>query len=308
MSRRKLAAGLAAAAGTAVVLTSAFLIVDQAAAMRRAEPEAARLEALEERARTDAGVVAELDAERERQTEVSMAREARNRRLGYGLLGAVVVFLVAENWRGKSPPTPLFQRGEKSPVSLRLGRLFSPSFEKEGGRGEDFLEPTGESPSIRKGSQEPDLDEVDAVVAREGRGRESAIPILQALQRHYRYLPEAALRRVVELTEITPAQLAGVASFYAQFRRTPMGDRHVRVCHGTACHVAGVGPIMDELHRRLDIPPGGDTDPGGRFTLDPVACLGCCSLAPVLMIDDDVAGRLTPAAAYDVLASGKGGR
>jgi NADH:ubiquinone oxidoreductase subunit E len=304
MSRRRLGAGLAAAAGTAAVLTSAFLIGGQVAAMRRAPAEAARLEALEERVRTDPEAAVELEAERERQTVRSVAREARNRRLGYGLLAAVAAFLAAENWRRasaasprKSPLTPLSQRGEPE------GRpSASPSFRKGGGRGEDFRAQRGPLFSL------DDVDAVDAVVAREGRGRESAIPILQALQRHYRYLPEAALRRVCELTEITPAQLAGVASFYAQFRRTLMGDHRVRLCHGTACHVAGVGPIRDELVRRLAIPPGDDTDPERRFTLDPVACLGCCSLAPVMMVDDDVAGRLTPSTAYELLVAGKESR
>jgi NADH:ubiquinone oxidoreductase subunit E len=77
----------------------------------------------------------------------------------------------------------------------------------------------------------------------------------------------------------------------------------VRVCHGTACHVAGVDPVMDEMRRRQGIPSGDDTDPGRRFTLDPVACLGCCSLAPVMMVDGDVAGRLTPATACATLAA-----
>ena len=77
----------------------------------------------------------------------------------------------------------------------------------------------------------------------------------------------------------------------------------MRICHGTACHVAGIGPITDELRRRLEIPDDGDSDAEMRFTLDPVNCLGCCSLAPVLMVDDHVAGRLTPTSALQALAA-----
>ena len=110
-----------------------------------------------------------------------------------------------------------------------------------------------------------------------------------------------ALARVCERTEITPAQIAGTSSFYAQFRRSPVGRYVVRVCHGTACHVAGAEQITSELRRHLEIPPGEDTDPRRRFTLDPVACLGCCSLAPVMMIEDETVGRLSPARARQAL-------
>ena len=145
------------------------------------------------------------------------------------------------------------------------------------------------------------LEFVDEVVAREGRMPEAAIPILQAIQTHYRYLPDEALQRVCELTDIAPAQIAGTSSFYAQFRRSPVGKHVVRVCHGTACHVSGARQITDELRRNLNIPEGEDTDPDRMFTLDEVACLGCCSLAPVLMVDDHTAGKLTPASACEAL-------
>jgi len=138
-------------------------------------------------------------------------------------------------------------------------------------------------------------------VTRLGRGREAAIPILQAIQTHYRYLPDEALRRVCELTEITPAQITGTSSFYAQFRRSPVGRHVVRVCHGTACHVAGAEQITQELRRHLEIAPEEDTDSLRLFTIDRVACLGCCSLAPVMMIEDETAGRLSPAGARQAL-------
>ncbi len=148
---------------------------------------------------------------------------------------------------------------------------------------------------------ELDLSFVDQVVAQIGRGKEAAIPLLQAIQDHYRYLPDEALRRVCELTEITPAEIAGTSSFYGQFRRSPVGEHIVRVCHGTACHVSGARQITEELRRYLAIPDGEDTDGARLFTLDEVACLGCCSLAPVLMVDGHTAGKLTPATACDAL-------
>ena len=84
---------------------------------------------------------------------------------------------------------------------------------------------------------------MDDLVARYGTDTEAAIPILQAIQSHYRYLPDEALRRVAERTEITPAQIAGTSSFYAQYRRSPVGRHVVRICHGTACHVKGAGAL-----------------------------------------------------------------
>jgi NADH-quinone oxidoreductase subunit F len=138
-----------------------------------------------------------------------------------------------------------------------------------------------------------DLQFVDEAVARLGRGQEAAIPILQALQEHYRYLPSEALRRVCDLTEITPAQIVGIGTFYNQFRHRPMGRHLISVCHGTACHVKGAGPVHDALSRHLGIAGDADTDPRGIFTVQKVACLGCCTLAPVMQIDGITYGHMT---------------
>ncbi len=132
------------------------------------------------------------------------------------------------------------------------------------------------------------------MVEETGRDREAVIPILQRLQEHYRYLPEAALERVCELTEITPAQLEGVATFYTQFRHHPVGEHLIRICHGTACHVKGADRVNDAIRRHLRIAPDDDTDPDGHFTVEKVACLGCCTLAPVMQIDGITYGHLTP--------------
>jgi len=140
---------------------------------------------------------------------------------------------------------------------------------------------------------EVDLTFVDEAVERIGRGREGLIPILQALQGHYGWLPEEALWRVCELTDIIPADISGVSTFYDQFRHSPVGEHVVQVCVGTACHVKGAGAILEGLREHLNVPPGDDTDPDGRFTLQKVACLGCCTLAPVARIEDVTYGHLT---------------
>ena len=145
-----------------------------------------------------------------------------------------------------------------------------------------------------KNNLDSDLSIVDTIVTECGRTPDSVIPILQKLQAHYRYLPEAALHRVCELTEITPASIAGVSTFYSQFRQKPVGRHIISICHGTACHVKGADHIHDALTRHLGIEGGADTDPAGLFTLERVACLGCCTLAPVIKIDQVTYGHLTP--------------
>ncbi len=144
---------------------------------------------------------------------------------------------------------------------------------------------------------EVDLNFVDQVVNRLGRDAQSLIPILQALQEHYGYLPEQALRRVCQITSITPAAVTGVSTFYAQFRHQPAGRHRVRICHGTACHVKGSEQLEDAVRRHLHIESGQDTDEQGEFTLERVGCLGCCTLAPVMQIDGVTYGHLTPDAA-----------
>jgi NADH-quinone oxidoreductase subunit F len=138
-----------------------------------------------------------------------------------------------------------------------------------------------------------DLTFVDETVARVGCEPEAVIPVLQAMQEHYGYLPEEALRRVSETTRITPAALSGVASFYDMFRHQPTGKNIVRVCTGTACHVTGAERVQDALRRHLHIKPGEDTDPDGQFTIEPVACLGCCTLAPVVKMGEHTHGHCT---------------
>ena len=152
-----------------------------------------------------------------------------------------------------------------------------------------------------------DLKYVDEAVERLGRAPDAVIPVLQSLQDHYGYLPEEALRRVCAITQITPAAIGGVSTFYDMFRHEPSGKHVIHVCHGTACHVGGAERVEDALRRHLRIPEGSDTDADRRFTIEPVACLGCCTLAPVVRIEEETIGYATaekvPAAIRDFLAS-----
>lgn len=138
-----------------------------------------------------------------------------------------------------------------------------------------------------------DLSFADQAVSRIGRTPDTVIPLLQAVQEHYGYLPEPVLEHICRKTEITPSAITGVASFYDMFRRQPVGRHLVRVCRGTACHVTGAERVEDALRRQLGIPAGGDTDPDGEYTIEGVACLGCCTLAPVVRIDQSTFGHVT---------------
>ncbi len=139
-----------------------------------------------------------------------------------------------------------------------------------------------------------DLSVVERLVEQHGRSREAAIPILQGLQAHFRYLPEEALERVCELSAIRPADLVGVATFFDHFRHRPAGLGAIRVCHGTACHVKGAERIQDALEDHLGVPRGEDTDPQRRYTIEKVACLGCCTIAPVVQVGAHTYGHVTP--------------
>ncbi|MBN2723590.1 MAG: NADH-quinone oxidoreductase subunit NuoE [Deltaproteobacteria bacterium] len=134
---------------------------------------------------------------------------------------------------------------------------------------------------------------VDSIVEQTGKGQEMAIPILQKIQEHFRYLPMGALERVCEVSDITPSQLYGVATFYSQFRLQPVGDIIIKVCHGTACHVGGAKTLTETLEDHFGVKDG-ETTPDMKFTIESVACVGCCSLAPVVVVGSDTFGKLTP--------------
>jgi NADH:ubiquinone oxidoreductase subunit E len=268
---------LAARIGGAVAaLCVALLLVDYGIARYRAPRDEKLITALQKQVKAEASLAPKLAAEQKRITSARKARKLRDTIAGYVLIAGASLFLYAAK--------RLLRGARRRAVSAEALVEIAPAAARSP------RTPAGAAPPI-------DLGFVDETVAKLGGGREAAIPLLQAIQAHYRYLPDEALRRLCEITEITPAQVAGTSSFYGQFRSRPVGKHIVKVCHGTACHVAGARQVTDELRRHLGIPEGSDTDPDRMFTVEEVACLGCCSLAPVLMVDEQTAGRLTPAAA-----------
>ncbi len=123
--------------------------------------------------------------------------------------------------------------------------------------------------------------------------RETLIPILQAVQDVFGYLPEDALGEIAAHLGVSTAKVYGVATFYNQFRLLPVGKHTIRVCRGTACHVRGSKLLLDNFADTLNVRPG-ETTPDGEFTLETVACLGACSIAPVVTVDDDFHGAVQP--------------
>jgi NADH-quinone oxidoreductase subunit E len=127
-----------------------------------------------------------------------------------------------------------------------------------------------------------------------GSEKEKVIPLLQEIQNRHGFLSQELVEAVAGEIGLPVSQLYGVATFYSQFRFSPIGKHLIKVCKGTACHVAGAEKLFSIITEDLGIDEGGTTE-DGLFTLESVACLGCCSLAPVVMIDDNIYGKLTPA-------------
>ena len=126
------------------------------------------------------------------------------------------------------------------------------------------------------------------------------IPLLQAAQDQYSYIPESVIYRISAITGTPASEIYGVVTFYTQFRLTPPGKHIIRVCDGTACHVNGSMTVINVLKDILKVDLD-ETTEDGVFTLQSVACLGCCSLAPVMMIDDETYGRLNPSTIKNII-------
>ncbi len=154
------------------------------------------------------------------------------------------------------------------------------------------------------------FEKVCEIIDRNGRDPARLIPILQAVQEEYRYLPEDILTLIATTLNVSPARVYGVVTFYAHFSLKPKGKYVVRVCDGTACHVKKSEGLLDALRRRLGLEPGRDTTGDMLFTVETVSCLGACGLAPVLVVNDQVHGQMTPekaAAVIDELMAQEGG-
>ncbi|MDR0682953.1 MAG: NAD(P)H-dependent oxidoreductase subunit E [Dysgonamonadaceae bacterium] len=145
-------------------------------------------------------------------------------------------------------------------------------------------------------------EKTDAIIASVGKGRAAIIPLLQAVQAEFGYLPSEAVNRIYECTEIDRAQLISVSTFYTQFRYVPLGKHQIRVCTGTACHVKGASNVYDAFIRQLKIKEGNVTTDDRLFSVEKIACLGCCTLAPVVQIDEKIYGHVMPGRVNEVIA------
>lgn len=135
--------------------------------------------------------------------------------------------------------------------------------------------------------------EIKDIVVKYNDKRGSLIPILQDVQKEYGYLSRESINSVSELTKIPKAEIFGVITFYSIFKLKPQGKYTIRICKGTACHVSGSKTIIDTVRETLKLKPDEDTTDDNLFTVLEVACLGCCSLAPVIMIEDKTYAKLT---------------
>ena len=151
------------------------------------------------------------------------------------------------------------------------------------------------------GGENPEKVQIDAILARYQGKKGSLIPILQEVQALYNYLPKDALEYIAASTGTPIAQIYGVVTFYSQFHLNPRGRNIIRVCQGTACHVRGGKVILQTIEKELGIKAGHTTE-DLRFTLETVACIGACGLAPVMQVNEDTHGRLTPDKLSAILA------
>jgi NADH-quinone oxidoreductase subunit E len=145
------------------------------------------------------------------------------------------------------------------------------------------------------------FERVCEIVDQNGRSAARLIPILQAVQAEYRYLPEEILAFVATSLGISPARVFGVATFYSLFTLKPKGKYVIRVCDGTACHVKRSMDLHDTIVKQLNLAEGKDTTSDMLFTVETVNCLGACGLAPAMVVNDDVYGQLTPERASEIL-------
>ena len=130
--------------------------------------------------------------------------------------------------------------------------------------------------------------------------REELIPILQETQAQFRYLPQEAMTEISRFLKVPESTVYGVSTFYSQFKLKPLGKTIVRICRGTACHVRGASKVLAEMEKQLGI-PAGETTEDQEYTLETVACIGACALAPTMTIDDETYGKMTTKRVAEVL-------
>lgn len=143
------------------------------------------------------------------------------------------------------------------------------------------------------GTDDPRFEKLDEIIAKHKNQKGALIPVLHEAQRLFGYLPLHVQKRIADGMDIQLSEIYGVVTFYTQFSLNPKGKHVIQLCMGTACYVKGAGDVLDELKAELGITVGQCT-PDGLFSLEACRCIGACGLAPVMMINDDVHGRLTP--------------
>ena len=145
-----------------------------------------------------------------------------------------------------------------------------------------------------------DLSLIDPLIEKYKEKKGNLIPILQGTQEIFGYIPRTAFEKISNDTGLKLSEMYGVATFYSQFRLNPVGKHIVKVCHGTACHVQNANELSEAIEEVLKLKDG-ETTEDGLFTLESVACLGCCSLAPVMAIGDETYGKLTGTGAVKII-------
>lgn len=134
---------------------------------------------------------------------------------------------------------------------------------------------------------------IKKILSTHGKGPNKLVPMLLDVQDAFGYLPEEVIRHIGEFLSMNPGQIYSVASFYKRFQLTPVGKRRVTVCRGTACHIRGAPQIVTEIEQAIGIKEG-ETSADLEYTLETVACIGCCALAPCLKVNEVVHGNMTP--------------
>jgi len=143
-------------------------------------------------------------------------------------------------------------------------------------------------------------EQLDKVFSQFNRDSSNLIPILQMAQERFGYLPEEVMQGIAKFLRIPEGTVYGVTTFYAQFKLTPIGKRMIKICRGTACHVRGANQILQEVEKRLGIKSGETTD-DLEYSLETIACFGSCALAPVMVVDKTVHGRVTTKKVGEIL-------
>ncbi len=147
-------------------------------------------------------------------------------------------------------------------------------------------------------------EKLDKIFSRYSGKEDELIPLLQEAQEEFRYLPEEALQEISRFLRVPESAVFGVITFYALFKLVPSGRKIIRVCRGTACHVRGGPGILSEVEKQLGV-KAGETTRDFEYTVETIACFGSCALAPVMVVDKTVYGRMTPAKVREILGGAK---